>query len=155
MPNNRITAKKKCPICHNFTAKGHSSTLYDADNANDANACLDLAIDPLRLGRTQQDGCRQCNVLCKALDGFVGKNWRCQRAAIQVDIVEKSAIKVTVPKKGGDPLVFELYSSQSKLAVMIRNCDSSYFFCSYAFVISPSRKYLRVSWHNAYKRLVA
>src|ERR1700761_2268662 len=125
MPDNRMNARKKCPLCHNLTAKGHSTTLYDADDASDANARLDLTIDPLRLGRTQEDGCRQCKVLCKALDGFVGKSWRCQRAAIQVDIVEKSAIKVTVPKKGGDPLVFELYSSRSKLAVMTRNCYSS------------------------------
>jgi hypothetical protein len=73
---------------------------------------LTLVIDALTLSKTKDvahRGCRFCNVLIQALDAFFG-GWRGARAKINVEIVEKTPIKVSMDVEQWKGETIEIYA---------------------------------------------
>jgi hypothetical protein len=77
---------------------------------------LTLIIDALTLSQIKdvsRRGCRFCNVLVQALDAFFEK-WRGARAKINVDIVEKSTVKVSMDGERWKGEIIEIYAGSGR-----------------------------------------
>jgi hypothetical protein len=105
---NRTQSRKRCRLCHNLDPLGHIATSYEGDAAKPI-ANLSLAIDAFRLGRVEDAGCRFCLLICQALDGIV-KDWRRERAPLQLHIVEKGTITLQVQRPTSESILLEIYS---------------------------------------------
>lgn len=98
----------RCKLCNNLDANGNPATLRDADSSR---VSLWLNVDPQKLKRTPENGCRFCNVLLKALKGHV-QEWRSLRT-IEVHLVLGESIKVhssVLSKEGAEQKIIQIYS---------------------------------------------
>jgi hypothetical protein len=161
MPDNtaktrgtRTQSRKRCRMCHNLDPLGHIATSYHTDSAKPI-AHLYLAVDAFRLSRVEQAGCKFCLLICQALDG-TEKEWRRERAPIQLHIVEKGTVTLQIRKPTSEPVLLEIYA-QSGMCTF--TCGSLlwhnpiFFFCFYlSFWNINILKQLRLSITLAYNR---
>lgn len=108
--------RQRCRTCNNLDPRGHASTVLPDEGDKSAKTRLTLVIDALTLSQTKdvsRRGCRFCNVLVQALDAFFEK-WRGARAKINVDIVEKSTVKVSMDGERWKGEIIEIYAGSGR-----------------------------------------
>jgi hypothetical protein len=104
--------RKRCHICNNLDPRGHASTIHLDESEKESKATLNLVIDALTLSKTKDvsnRGCRFCNALVQALDAFLEK-WRGARVPVNVEIKEKSTIKVSIDGEPWKGEIIEIYA---------------------------------------------
>jgi hypothetical protein len=77
---------------------------------------LSLVVDALTLSKTKDvahRGCRFCNVLIQALDAF-SEEWRGARAKINVELKEKSTIKLSIDGEQWKGEIIEIYAGSCR-----------------------------------------
>jgi hypothetical protein len=104
--------RQRCRTCNNLDPRGHSSSLHPDEAEKDSKARLSLVIDALALSKTKDvahRGCRFCNVLMQALDAYFEK-WRGARVKLNVDLKERSTIKVSIDEEQWKGEIIEIYA---------------------------------------------
>jgi hypothetical protein len=108
--------RQRCRTCNNLDPRGHASSVHPDGVDRHAKIHLSLVIDALKLSKTKDvahRGCRFCNVLIQALDAFFG-GWRGARAKINVEIVEKATIKVSIDVERWKGETIEIYAGSGR-----------------------------------------
>ncbi|KAL6707990.1 hypothetical protein ACN47E_003664 [Coniothyrium glycines] len=110
--------RKRCRTCNNLDPRDHPSSVYETEAAQVPKASLRLVLDALSLAKTKdasKGGCRFCNVLIVVLDAFFEK-WRGTRTRVNVDIKEKSTIKVSLDGMRWKHETVEVYAGSATRA---------------------------------------
>ncbi|KAH7357594.1 heterokaryon incompatibility protein-domain-containing protein [Pyrenochaeta sp. MPI-SDFR-AT-0127] len=109
------TQRKKCRTCNSLDPRGHANSIYLDDAAKEPKASLSLVLDALSLANTKdvaRGGCRFCNVLIVAIDTFL-ENWRGARVRVNVELKEKTPIKVSLDGEKWKNEVLEIYAGSA------------------------------------------
>ncbi|OAK96019.1 HET-domain-containing protein [Phaeosphaeriaceae sp. SRC1lsM3a] len=110
--------RQRCRTCNNLDPRSHSSSVQPDEGDKDAKTRLTLVIDALTLSQTKdvsRKGCRFCNVLIQALDAFFEK-WRGTRTKVNVEIVEKATVKVSMDGERWKGEIIEIYAGSASRA---------------------------------------
>lgn len=106
----------RCRTCNNLDPRGHAGSIHPDGVEKDTKARLSLVVDSLGLSKTKEvanRGCRFCNVLIQALDAFFEK-WRGARVKINVELKEKSTIKLSIDGEQWKGESIEIYAASSR-----------------------------------------
>jgi len=117
--------RKRCQICNSLDPRGHTSSIYLDEAGKESKASLSLIVDALTLSKTKDvngRGCRFCNVLVQSLDVFFEK-WRGSRARVNVDMKEKSTIKVSLDGERWKGEIIEIYAGSGKSRLLCPPCS--------------------------------
>ena len=119
--------RKRCRICNSLDPRGHASSIYLDEAGKESRASLSLVVDGLTLSQTKDvsnRGCRFCNVLVQALDAFFEK-WRDSRVRVNVDIKEKSTIKLSIDGERWKGEMIEIYAGSGRFR-SLSSCVDAY-----------------------------
>jgi hypothetical protein len=108
--------RQRCRACNNLDPRGHAGSIYSDEAEKDTRARLSLVVDALTLSKTKDvahRGCRFCNVLIQALDAF-SEEWRGARAKINVELKEKSTIKLSIDGEQWKGEIIEIYAGSCR-----------------------------------------
>lgn len=120
--------RQRCRTCNNLDPRGHSSSVQPDEGDKDAKTRLTLVIDALTLSQTKdvsRKGCRFCNVLIQALDAFFEK-WRGARTKVNVEIVEKATVKVSMDGERWKGEIIEIYAGSGKFPILCTSFQKFY-----------------------------
>jgi hypothetical protein len=108
--------RKRCQICNSLDPRGHANSTYPDEAGKESKASLSLIVDALTLSKTidvNSRGCRFCNVLVQSLDAFFEK-WRGSRARVNVEMKEKSTVKVSMDGERWKGEIIEIYAGSGR-----------------------------------------
>jgi hypothetical protein len=108
--------RRRCRTCNNLDPRGHTGSIHPDEVEKDTKARLSLVVDALALSKTKDvvhRGCRFCNVLVQALDAFFEK-WRGARVKINVELKEKSTIKLSIDGGQWKGEIIEIYAGSGR-----------------------------------------
>ena len=111
--STRQSQRRRCRTCNNLDPRDHASSVYDNESVKEPRASLSLVLDALSLSKTKENGCRFCNVLIVVLDAFFEK-WRGARIRVNVDIKEKSTIKISLDGERWKDEIAEIYAGSGR-----------------------------------------